>query len=187
MSKRFKFTSTSIKDLVICERKPIVHELGFFMRFFCDEEFREIGLNKPVVQINQTLTRIKGSVRGMHFQNVPQAENKIVTCIKGEIYDIAIDIRKGSPTFLQWHGEVLSGKNNKSMYIPEGFAHGFQSLSADCEMVYLHTSHYSAESEGALHWNDPSISIRWPLPVTDVSSRDNGHAFVNKNFSGIEL
>ncbi len=187
MTQRFKCTSTSIKDLVICERKPIVHDLGFFVRFFCTEEFQRIGLKKPIVQINQTLTRIKGSVRGMHFQKPPFAENKIVTCVKGKIFDVAIDIRKDSPTFLQWHGEILSEENNRSMYIPEGFAHGFQTLSDNCEMFYLHTAAYAAESEGALHWNDPLLSIKWPLSVTDVSARDNSHEFINQDFNGLEV
>jgi len=187
MAQRFKFTPTSIIDLIICERKPIVHDLGFFARFFCEKEFKEIGLNKPIVQMNQTLTRIKGSVRGMHFQKPPNAENKIVTCVKGKIFDVAIDIRENSPTFLQWHGEELSEENNKSMYIPEGFAHGFQALSENCEMFYLHTSSYNADSEGALHWSDPLLSIKWPLTVTDVSDRDTSHSFINQDFNGLVL
>lgn len=187
MSQRFKFTKTHVKDLMICERKPVVHDLGYFMRFFCEEEFQEIGLDKPIVQMNQTLTRLKGSVRGMHFQKSPHAENKIVTCNKGEIFDVAIDIRKGSPTFLKWHGEILSESNNKSMFIPEGFAHGFQTLTDDCEMFYLHTATYVASSEAALHWNDPLLTIKWPLKVTDVSTRDNGHDFIDQKFIGVEV
>jgi len=187
MTQRFEFTPTYIKDLVICERKPIIHDLGFFVRFFCEKEFEEAGLYKPIVQMNQTLTRKQGSVRGMHFQRPPHAENKIVACVKGKIFDVAVDIRKYSPTFLRWHGEVLSAENNKCMYIPEGFAHGFQALSDDCEMFYLHTAAYAADSEGALRWNDPKLSIKWPLAVTDVSARDSDHAFIQQDFTGLNV
>ena len=187
MTQRFQFTSTNLKGLIICERKPIIHDLGFFVRFFCEEEFKEIGLNSPILQMNQTLTKMQGSVRGMHFQNPPFSENKIVSCTKGEIFDVAIDIRKNSPTFLQWHGQVLSEDNNKSMYIPEGFAHGFQALRDHCEMLYFHTAVYSPESEGALHWNDQLLAIKWPLSVSSVSARDDSHPFINSDFNGLEL
>lgn len=185
MPQRFEFTSTPLNGLVICRRKPIVHDLGSFVRSFCSEEFIGAGLHKPIAQINQTLTRFKGAIRGLHFQRPPYAEVKLVTCIKGEVFDVAVDIRFGSPTFLQWHGEVLSAENNKSMLIPEGFAHGFQTLTDNCEMLYLHTAPYMQESEGGFHPNDPLIAIEWPLLVTDMSGRDKKHLFLKQDFHGI--
>ncbi len=187
MIKKFEFTSTTLKDLVICKQKPIVHDLGFFVRTFCAEEYLGAGLRKPVVQINQTLTRVKWSIRGLHFQYSPYSEGKLVTCLKGEVFDVAVDIRRGSPTFLQWYGAVLSAENNTSLLIPEGFAHGFQTLTDDCEMLYLHTAPYMPQSEGGLHPNDPSIAIEWPFMVTEMSGRDKSHPFLNKDFDGLDL
>jgi dTDP-4-dehydrorhamnose 3,5-epimerase len=185
MTQKFEFISTSIKDLLICKRKPIEHDLGSFVRTFCSEEFKHAGLQKSVVQINQSLTRAKWSIRGLHFQNPPYAEVKLVTCLKGEVFDVAVDIRFGSATFLHWHGEVLTAENNKSMLIPEGFAHGFQTLTDDCEMLYLHSSPYMPQSEGGFHPNDPSIGINWPFEVTEMSARDKNHILINKDFQGI--
>lgn len=184
---RFYFNHTSLAGVVVVERKVIKDHRGFFTRFFCVEEFAAIGLTKPIVQINHTLTRKVGAVRGMHFQYPPNAETKIVSCLRGEIFDVAVDLRKGSKTFLQWHGEVLSAQNQKSLVIPEGFAHGFQALSKDCELIYLHTAPYSQPAEGALHIADPLLAIAWPLPVTELSERDSAHPFVNPEFKGIDL
>ena len=187
MSNRFNFIKTDISGLYIVERKPIVHDLGFFARFFCSEEFREVGLNKSLIHINQTLTRSRGAVRGMHFQFPPHAEIKIITCTKGEVFDVGVDLRKGSPTFLRWHGEVLSAENNRSLYIPEGFAHAFQTLSDDCEMIYLHTAAYAPQHEGGLHGKDPQLAINWPFPVTEMSGRDDGHKFIDSTFEGLQI
>lgn len=160
---------------------------GFFCRFFCIEEFRTITPLRPISQINHTQTVKKGAVRGLHFQYPPHAECKIVSCLRGEVFDVAVDIRKGSPTFLQWQGQVLSAENNKSYLIPEGFAHGFQTLTEDCELLYLHSAPYCAEAEGALHFNDPMIGVSWPLPVTEISDRDLSHPFLPPEFDGIAL
>ena len=187
MAKKFKFTSTHIKDLVVCCRELITHDLGTFARTFCSEEFMEVGLEKPIIQINQTLTRTKWSVRGLHFQRSPYAEIKITSCIKGAVFDVAVDIRRGSPTFLHWHGEVLSADNNKSLFIPEGFAHGFQTLTNDCEMLYLHTAPYMQHFEGGLHAKDPSLAIEWPFQILGMSNRDKSHPFINQDFDGIEI
>ncbi|MGP8283644.1 MAG: dTDP-4-dehydrorhamnose 3,5-epimerase [Desulfomonilaceae bacterium] len=187
MTSRFSFGETKLAGLFVAQRKPIEDSRGFFARFFCAEEFRELGLTKPIVQINHTLTHKKGAVRGMHFQYPPHAETKIVSCLKGKIFDVAIDIRHGSPTFLQWHGVELSAENLKSLYIPEGFAHGFQTLTEDCELLYLHTAPYVPEAEGALHVNDPRLNIKWPLPIAEISERDNAHSFIGKDFEGVRL
>jgi dTDP-4-dehydrorhamnose 3,5-epimerase len=185
---RFDFIQTPLSDLMLVQRKTAEDNRGFLSRFFCIEAFSEAGIKKPIVQINHTLTRKKGAVRGLHFQYPPHAEIKLVSCLKGKVLDVAVDIRRTSPTFLQWHGEILSAENYKSLLIPEGYAHGFQALTEDCELVYLHTSAYHSDSEGALNVTDPSLSIDWPLPVIDLSKRDQNHPFVtNINFKGITL
>jgi dTDP-4-dehydrorhamnose 3,5-epimerase len=143
MSGHFEVVSTPLAGLAVILRKPMRDERGFFERLFCQEELQTAGLTKPIVQINRSLTRKKGTVRGMHFQYPPHSEVKIVSCLKGEIFDVAVDIRSGSATCLRWHGELLSAENNRSMLIPEGFAHGFQTLSDDCELLYLHTAAYA--------------------------------------------
>jgi dTDP-4-dehydrorhamnose 3,5-epimerase len=186
MNQRFEFTSTSVKDLVVCRRKPINHDLGSFVRTFCNEEFKRAGFDKPIAQINQTLTRTKGAVRGLHFQYPPHSEMKITTCLKGSVFDVAVDIRRGSPTFLKWHGEVLSEDNDMSMVIPEGFAHGFQALTTECEMLYFHTAPYAAEAEGGLRATDPAIGIEWPLDITEMSTRDTALMFADARFEGVE-
>ena len=169
------------------QRKAIEDPRGFLSRFYCAEEFRAVGITKPVAQINHTLTRKKGAVRGLHFQHSPHAETKLVSCLKGEIWDVAVDLRSDSPTFLQWHGEILSAVNRKSLLIPEGYAHGFQALTEDCELIYLHTAAYHAEAEGALNVADPRLSIAWPLPIDDLSGRDRNHPFISQEYPGIVL
>lgn len=182
---RFDFISTPLNGLVLVQRKAIEDDRGFLSRFYCAEEFREARINKPIAQINHTLTRKKGAVRGLHFQHPPYAEIKLVSCLKGEILDVAVDLRRGSPTFLHWHGEILSASNRKSLLIPEGFAHGFQALTEDCELIYLHTAFYHPEAEGALNVADPMLGIAWPLPIGDLSARDCSHVFIDKDFQGV--
>ncbi len=139
---RFDILPTPLDGLKVIIRKPIEDPRGFFCRFFCAEEFLEAGFQKSISQINHTFTRGKGAVRGLHFQYPPHAEGKIVSCLRGEVYDVAVDIRKGSPTFLHWHGEILSAANQRSLLIPEGFAHGFQTLTENCELLYLHSERF---------------------------------------------
>jgi dTDP-4-dehydrorhamnose 3,5-epimerase len=124
-------------------------------------------------------------VRGLHFQYHPHAEMKLIRCLRGRVFDVAVDLRKNSPTFLEWHAEELSGENQRMIVIPEGFAHGFQVLETDSELLYLHTATYQKGSEGAVRYNDPLIGIHWPLPVTDVSARDQNHPFLDHSFHGI--
>ena len=184
---RFDFISAPLAGLMEVQRKAIEDHRGFLSRLYCTEEFREVGLNKPVAQINHTLTRNKGVVRGMHFQYPPYAETKLVSCLHGQIYDVAVDLRCGSPTFLQWHGVVLSGQNRLSLLIPAGFAHGFQTLTEDCELIYLHTAAYQPESEGALNAADPKLAIAWPLPIAEISERDRNHKLIGQEFKGIAI
>jgi dTDP-4-dehydrorhamnose 3,5-epimerase len=184
---RFNFTDTPLNAVTLVQRKVIEDERGFLSRFFCSDEFKELGFDKPVAQINHTLTRKQGAVRGLHFQYPPHAEIKLVSCLHGEIWDVAVDLRSESPTFLQWHGEVLSASNRKSLLIPEGFAHGFQTLTENCELIYLHSEAYHPESEGALNVSDPKLNITWPLTMRDLSDRDRNHASIDQNFQGIIL
>ncbi|MGB8517950.1 MAG: dTDP-4-dehydrorhamnose 3,5-epimerase [Gallionella sp.] len=184
---RFDFLPTPISGLTLVQRKAIEDHRGFLSRFYCSDEFRDAGIAKPIAQINHTLTCKKGVVRGLHFQYPPHAETKLVSCLHGEIWDVAVDLRHESPTFLQWHGEVLSASNRKSLLIPEGFAHGFQTLTEDCELIYLHSETYHPESEGALNVSDPKLNITWPLTMCDLSDRDRNHTFIDQNFQGIIL
>jgi len=186
-ARRFEFTPTPLAGLVVIHRRPIEDDRGSFCRFFCSDEFREAGLKKPIVQVNHTVTRKKGAVRGLHFQYPPHAETKIISCLKGEVFDVAVDIRKGSPTFLRWHSEVLSADNHNSLLVPEGFAHGFQALTGECELLYLHTESYHPEVEGALNVADPALGITWPLALTDISGRDCSHPYIDSKFPGIIL
>jgi dTDP-4-dehydrorhamnose 3,5-epimerase len=184
---RFDFIPTPLSELKLVHRKAIEDQRGFLSRFYCAEEFAEAGIRKPIAQINHTLTRKRGAVRGLHFQYPPHAETKLVSCLKGEIFDVAVDLRSGSPTFLQWHGEILSAANRKSLLIPEGYAHGFQTLTEDCELIYLHTAAYRPEAEGALNVTDPRLAISWPFPIDDLSERDRSHPFVSPVYQGIVL
>ena len=184
---RFDFHDTGLPGLKLIQRKPIEDSRGSLARVFSADEFRLVGLDKPVAQINHTLTRIKGAVRGLHFQNPPHAEVKLVSCLAGAVFDVAVDLRAGSATFLRWHGEVLSAENRRSLLLPEGFAHGFQTLTEDAQLLYLHTATYHPESEGALNFEDTALGIEWPLPVADLSDRDRAHPFIDIHFSGIRL
>lgn len=186
-STRFDMIDTPLAGLKMIQRKPIEDARGFLCRFFCAEELFSIGFHKPIAQINHTLTHKIGAVRGLHFQYAPAAEAKFISCIKGEVYDVAVDIRQGSPTFLRWHAELLSADNYKSFFIPEGFAHGVQALTDNCEMLYLHSESYKPETVGALNVLDPKIAIKWPLEISELSDRDRGHPFVNNDFKGVVI
>jgi len=182
-----KFKETKLKGLYIIELEPFQDNRGFFSRVFCKNELNEIGLSKEIVQINQSLTKIKGTIRGMHVQYPPRTEIKIVKCVSGLIFDVAVDIRKNSPTFLHWHSEILSNENFKMFYIPEGFAHGFQALENNSEIIYFNTAFYSSECEGGIRYNDPKIKIKWPLEPAEISEKDANFKLIDKSFKPILL
>jgi len=186
MSK-FILQETSLKNLKIIKSQIVNDERGFFSRLFCHKTLSNFLKKKQILQINRTVTLKKGTVRGLHFQHPPCAEIKIVTCLKGRVWDVAIDLRKGSPTFLNYHSELLTENNHKSFLIPEGFAHGFQTLTSDCEMLYFHTANYSKDSEGAINAIDPRIGIKWPEKISEISNRDNNHPMLGDEFKGIAL
>jgi len=185
MAKRFFINSTPLAGLKRIDRQRIGDERGFLSRFFCADELAEAGFTRPIVQINQTLTRQRGTIRGMHFQQPPHAEDKFVSVLKGEVLDVAVDLRVDSKTLLQWHCERLSAENGRSLFIPAGFAHGFQTLTDDCELLYLHTAAYAPGAEGGLNALDPTLGITWPLEVTDTSARDRAHPWLDANYKGI--
>ncbi|MCP5300208.1 MAG: dTDP-4-dehydrorhamnose 3,5-epimerase [Chromatiaceae bacterium] len=186
MSGRFDVRDTPIAGVRVVQRKPHGDTRGFFERLYCDDELRPLLQHRAVVQINHTRTEHHGTVRGMHFQWPPHAECKFVSCLRGEIFDVAVDVRRDSPTFLQWHAERLSADNHRTLVIPEGVAHGFQTLTDACELLYLHTAHFAPESEGGLHPQDPRLAIAWPLPVSVLSPRDAAHPMLVDDFAGVE-
>lgn len=179
------FTETVLKGSFVIELEPFVDERGWFARTYCKNEFSKIGHQKEWVQLNHSFTKQTGTIRGMHYQLPPFSEIKLVRCIAGAVYDVIIDIRKGSATFLQYVGVELSAANKKMIYIPEGFAHGFQALTDDCELIYHHSQFYTAGIEAGIRYDEPKINIKWPLQVTSISQRDNIHSLIDSNFKGI--
>jgi dTDP-4-dehydrorhamnose 3,5-epimerase len=182
-----KFTETPLSGSYVIDLEPYTDDRGWFARTYCKNEFAQIGHTKEWVQLNHSFTSRKGSLRGMHFQYPPHTEVKMVRCIAGSIYDVIIDVRSGSPSFLKWFGTELSAANKRMLYIPEGFAHGFQTLSDDCELIYHHTSFYTPGAEGAIRFDDKRINIVWPQEVTDISARDTKHPYLDDSFTGIKL
>jgi dTDP-4-dehydrorhamnose 3,5-epimerase len=180
-----KFSAAPLSGAYVIEPEVRTDPRGAFYRVFCKEEFAQIGHDAEWLQLNHSFTTNAGTVRGLHFQVPPHAEIKLVRCIAGKVFDVIVDIRSGSSTFLQWFGTELSAENRKMMYIPEGFAHGFQTLAPDCELIYHHSAGYTADSEGGIRYDDPAIGIDWPLPVTMVSGRDGQHPLLSPHFEGI--
>ena len=180
-----RFIEAPLAGVYIIELEPFQDERGLFIRTFCQKEFAKIGFQKPIVQINHSVTRKTGTIRGMHYQLPPSCETKIIRCVQGEVFDVMVDIRAGSPTFLQWYGVELTKDNFRLVYIPEGFAHGFQSITENVELIYLSSSFYSPEHERGLRFDDPALVIDWPLPVGIVSPKDQICPFIDCNFKGI--
>jgi dTDP-4-dehydrorhamnose 3,5-epimerase len=187
MSKRFDTHATPIVGLHVLQRKLIGDDRGYLERLFCAEELQDSVSGNGIAQINHSFTAARGTVRGLHFQYPPHAEIKFVSCLRGEVFDVAVDLRSDSPTFLCWHGEVLSAENHITMVIPEGFAHGFQTLSDNCEMLYLHTAPYRSDAEDGLNIRDPRLAIQWPLPVAALSERDAAFPLLDDTFTGVQL
>ena len=187
MSQRLTTTPTTLAGVAVIQREPIRDERGWLERMYDDAELAGALGPRHIVQVNHTLTRSKGTVRGLHLQVQPSAEVKIVSCLRGAIFDVAVDLRRGSSSFLHWHGETLSEENHRSLLIPEGFAHGFQSLVEDCEVLYFHTSAYDPDNERGIDPRDPLVGISWPLPLGQVSDRDRSHPPLEAHFDGIVL
>lgn len=179
------FSPTPLQGSYEITLTPHADNRGWFARFYCKDEFASIGHDKEWVQMNHSYTKSIGALRGMHFQNRPFREIKMVRCILGEVFDVIIDLRSDSPTFLQSYSTILSPERKNMVYIPEGFAHGFQTLKGDSELIYLHTESYRPGVEGGIRFDDPQINIHWPLPVTEISDRDQNHPHLDLNFKGI--
>lgn len=184
---RFKVEELPLPGLRLVTRHRLGDSRGFLSRLFCADELAAAGWSKPVAQINHTSTARRGIVRGMHYQRPPAAEMKLVTCLRGEVWDVAVDVRAGSSTFLRWHAVHLSAENNRALLIPEGFAHGFQALTDDVELLYCHSAAYDAASDAGLNPRDQRLEIKWPLPITELSGRDAQHAPVAPEFAGVVL
>jgi dTDP-4-dehydrorhamnose 3,5-epimerase len=184
---RFTITRLPLPGLAIIARQRLEDARGFLTRIFCADELREAGWNGPIAQINHTRTACRGTIRGMHFQLPPHSEKKLVSCLSGEIWDVAVDIRADSPSFLHWYGVRLSGENGLALLIPEGFAHGFQTLSNNADLLYCHSAAYAPGAEGGLNPQDPRLAIDWPLPPTALSDRDLAHPFIDATFTGVRL
>jgi dTDP-4-dehydrorhamnose 3,5-epimerase len=178
------FTPTPLTGSYEITLKPREDNRGWFARYFCKDDFQQIGHSKEWLQMNHSHTNKKGAIRGMHFQHPPYGETKLVRCIIGAVYDVIIDLRAGSNTFLQWFGTELTARKKNMLYIPAGFAHGFQTLEEDCELIYLHTENYVPGSEGGIKFDDPTLNIQWPLDVTELSERDSNLQHLI-NFKGI--
>lgn len=180
-----KFTPIKLTGSYLVDLEPFCDERGWFARYFCKDEFKAIGHEKEWVQMNHSFTLKSGTLRGMHFQLPPHAEIKLVRCVSGTVFDVIVDIRKDSSTFLQWVGVELSAENGRMIYIPEGFAHGFQCLTDNCSLLYHHTDFYAPGSEKGLRYDDPLLNIQWPLPVSLISERDGQHDWLNNEFKGL--
>jgi len=185
VSDLFEIRETTLPGLYQMQRTPHADERGWLERMYSTEDLADVVGSRALVEVNRTLTRTKATVRGMHFQVAPSAEAKIVSCLRGAVFDVAVDVRRDSPTFLQWHAEVLNAEDRRSLFIPEGFAHGFQTVVDDCELLYFHTAAYDPAAERGLHPLDPRLAIAWPLAVVQLSKRDASHPLVGSDFSGI--
>ncbi len=184
---RFSIEPLPLAGLRRITRQRLGDARGYLARVFCAETLAAAGWNKPLAQINHTFTAKVGTARGLHFQRPPHAEMKLVACLRGEVFDVAVDLRRGSPTFLRWHGETLSGENGVALLLPEGFAHGFLTLSAEVEMLYCHSMPHAPEAEAGLDLRDPRLAIRWPREILTRSARDSAHPLLDQDFEGVVL
>lgn len=180
-----KFIDTSFDGLRVIEPEIKSDSRGFLTRLFCKNEFSGINFNQEFVQENLTLTKVKGTFRGLHYQAPPFGEVKLVRCIKGKVFDIVVDLRKNSKTFLKNFTLELNEEKLNMILIPEGFAHGFQTLENNCSMLYLHTNFYNPKYERGINIKDGKINIELPLEISFISDKDKNHPFLEKEFLGI--
>lgn len=170
-----KFTPAPIPGGFVIDLEPIGDERGFFSRMFCEIEFGKAGLETRFVQMNDSYSANKGTMRGLHYQLAPSAEVKVVRCIRGAAWDVILDLREDQPTFGQWFGTEITAENRRAMYVPRGFAHGFITLQDDTELVYMVSDFYDKARERGVRWNDPRFAVGWPIEPVVVSARDQGH------------
>lgn len=175
------FKKTGLRDSYIIELETMEDKRGFFARCFCQKEFVKHGLNPHIVQCNLSYNKWRGTLRGMHYQAAPYQEAKLVSCVQGSIYDVIIDLHHGSPTYCKWVAVELSAKNHKILYVPEGFAHGFQTLEDNTIVFYQISEFYHPECSRGILWNDPLFKVEWPIKDIIVSTRDNNHPRFRKD------
>ncbi|GGA90322.1 dTDP-4-dehydrorhamnose 3,5-epimerase [Neiella marina] len=187
MNQDFSLEPLPLAGAFRIRHKVFADQRGMFKRIGCHQTLLDAGVDAQPRQVNCSMTPVKGTVRGMHYQMPPAAEVKIVNCFHGELFDVLIDLRPNSATFLQWHGERLSADSHTSLIVPKGFAHGFQALSDNVLMMYLNSTDYSPDLEGGLNPLDPTINVKWPLPVVGLSAKDGGREFIDSHFDGIPL
>ena len=180
-----KFSPTQLAGLWLIDLDLREDERGFFARTYCENEFRALGLNTHWPQCNLTLTKCRGTIRGMHFQAEPKPEIKLIRCAAGKILDVLVDVRRDSPTFGKWDGFELSGENRRQLYVPGGFAHGFQCLTDNCEVFYQMSEFFAPAFARGLRWNDPFFRISWPLEPTVIAAKDREFADFNPNHDPI--
>jgi dTDP-4-dehydrorhamnose 3,5-epimerase len=168
-----KFIKADIEGAYIIEPEPYCDERGKFSRIFCSREFKTVNIDKEFVQVNHSITNKKGTFRGFHMQRPPKLESKLIKCINGSVFDILADLRKNSPTYLKWTAVELSKENMKMIYIPEGCAHGFQTLENNCELIYFHSEFYSPDYETTIHFGCKELNIQLPLEITEISGKDS--------------
>lgn len=185
MTARFDIIETPLAGLLLLRRKRLGDARGYLTRLFDAGELAEAGWPGAVAQVNETGTAMRGTVRGFHYQTPPFAEAKLVTVTQGAVLDVAVDLRRGSPTFLRHHAVELSAESDLSYLLPRGFAHGYQALTGDVRMVYVHSAPYRAEAEAGLNTGDPRLGIDWPLAVENLSARDRDFAMLADGFEGI--
>jgi dTDP-4-dehydrorhamnose 3,5-epimerase len=178
-----KFNKNKLDGSFFIDLDKREDERGFFARLFCINEFDQNQADRNIVQINNSLSKDKGTLRGIHYQLSPKSETKIVRCIKGSLWDVIVDLRPDSPTFLQWFGETLSAENRRMMFVPKGFGHGFITLEPDTEVIYFVTEFYSPEHERGLRWDDPKIGIEWPIEPVIISEKDRQHKDFDINYN----
>ncbi|MDP9309283.1 MAG: dTDP-4-dehydrorhamnose 3,5-epimerase [Chloroflexota bacterium] len=166
------FTETELRGAYIIELEKREDERGFFARAWCDQEFAAHTLVSRFVQINVSSNKVRGTVRGLHFQRQPYAEVKVMRCTRGAIYDVIIDLRRDSPSYMRWIGVELSASNYRMLYVPEGFAHGYQALEDDSEVMYPVSEYYTPGAEGGIRYNDPAFGIEWPVDIRSISDKD---------------
>ena len=179
------FSPTPLAGCYVIGLEPVQDERGWFVRTYCQEAFRAVAPDLAWVECNHSCTRRAGAVRGLHFQRPPHAEAKLVRCIAGAVWDVVVDLRRGSPTFMRWFGVELSPAKRNMLFVPERFAHGFQALADNSEMFYQHTRAFTPEAEGGLRFDDPRLGVRWPLQVCDLSARDRRHPLLDDAFEGL--
>lgn len=182
-----KITHTALSGVFVIDTTSMADHRGTFTRLYCERDLAPAISKRSIMQINHSRTTAIGAVRGMHFQYPPHAEMKLVHCLKGRVWDVALDLRAGSPTFLQWHAEELAPDNARALVIPEGCAHGFQVLESDSELLYLHTAFYTPDAEGGVSCSDPRLGITWPLEIVDLSRRDSSYPPIVPGFPGIAV